>query len=91
MEKSKKIFDATFNSLILKLGTNAGTIISIITLVGMGFSAGTYYNDYKKNIEILDLKTMHFKEVQELSLEIKLKKIELQQYILNKDEKESKK
>ena len=36
------------NALIKNLGTNAGTFIAMMTIIGMGFSGGVYYNDYKK-------------------------------------------
>ena len=41
---------SAINALIKNLGTNTGTVISMCTLIGMGFSGGIYYNDYKKNI-----------------------------------------
>ena len=62
----RSLFTTSLNLLILNLGTNVGTIISILSLFGMGFTAGTYYNDYKKNIEILDLKKSSFTELKDL-------------------------
>ena len=58
--------------MIRNLGTNAGTFISILTLLGMGFSAGIIYNDFKKNIDILDLKKENFKEIKELNSKIEI-------------------
>lgn len=68
--KSKKNTTFSLNSLIRKLGTNAGTIISILTLLGMGFTAGSYFNDFKKNIEILNLQKENFKEIKDLNSKV---------------------
>ncbi|ADF51643.1 hypothetical protein ZPR_1307 [Zunongwangia profunda SM-A87] len=58
------------------MGTSAGTAISIFTLLGMGFTAGVYYNDYVKNVEILEIKKNNFIEIQTLSYEIESLKLE---------------
>ena len=58
------------------MGTSAGTTISILTLLGMGFTAGIYYNNYVKNVEILDIKKDNFIEIQSLSYEIESLKLE---------------
>jgi hypothetical protein len=93
MTNLKLNISSGLNALIKNLGTNTGTFISITTLVGMGFSGGIYYNDYKKNIEILDLKKEHFLKLQELTTQNQLKELEISQlkFTLTKDEKESKK
>ena len=70
--KPKKSSTFSLNSLIRNLGTNAGTFISILTLLGMGFSAGSYYNDFKKNIEILDIQKENFKEIKDLNSKIEV-------------------
>ena len=67
------------NALIKNLGTNAGTFIAMMTIIGMGFSGGVYYNDYKKNIEILDLKKDHFLKIQELTSQNQIKELEISQ------------
>lgn len=64
--KFSTLFNKSINLLIISLGTNVGTIISVLTLIGMGFTAGIYYNDYKKNIEILDIKKDYFIQIKEL-------------------------
>lgn len=72
--KDDKIIGKTFNlaitKLISSLGTNVGTIVSVLTLIGMGFIAGTNFNDYKKNIEILDIKKETFEEIKTLNVHI---------------------
>jgi hypothetical protein len=70
--KPNKNRTLSLNSLIRNLGTNAGTFISILTLLGMGFSAGSYYNDFKKNIEILDIQKENFKEIKDLNSKIEV-------------------
>jgi hypothetical protein len=75
--KKNTIFN--LNSLLKNLGTTAGAFISILTLLGMSFSAGSYYNDFKKNIEILDLQKENFKEIKDLNSKIE---------VLNSEKKE---
>jgi hypothetical protein len=73
MAKNKEI---SFQFLIKQMGTSVGTTISILTLLGMGFTGGIYYNSYIKNVEILDIKKNNFIEIQSLSYEIKSLKFE---------------
>lgn len=62
--------------LIKKLGTNAGTVVSIVSLIGLGFGAGIYYNNFVRNIEILEIKKQNFIEIQEVKSQIQLLQIE---------------
>ena len=70
--KKRKI---TIQYLIKQMGTSTGTTISILTLLGMGFTAGSYYNSYVKNVEILEIKKNNFLEIQSLSFEIESLKL----------------
>jgi len=74
MVKKKK--KPTFQFLIKQMGTSTGTTVSILTLLGMGFMAGIYYNNIMKNIEILEIKKDNFIEIRKLKLEIELLKLE---------------
>jgi len=74
----KQLLNSSLSKLIHSLGTNVGTIISVLSLIGMGFTVGTYYNDYKKNIEILDLKKDFYKEYSDLKKEKDIFEIEIQ-------------
>ena len=83
----KELMNIGLNSLFRNLGTNTGTFISVLTLLGMGFSSGIYYNDYKKNIEILDIKKAAFTELKELKdqnhfLSIEVKEIKAKHDLL---------
>ncbi|PLB18132.1 MAG: hypothetical protein TRG1_3051 [Flavobacteriaceae bacterium FS1-H7996/R] len=64
------------------MGTSAGTAISILTLLGMGFTAGIYYNNYVKNVEILDIKKNNFMEVRTLKFEIESLKLDNKELII---------
>lgn len=81
MAKEKN--NLSFQSLIKMMGTTGGTIITFATLIGIGFAAGVHYNDFKKNIEILEIKKDHFLEIQDLSNEINLLKIENRELNIN--------
>lgn len=65
-----RIFNLAATKLFTSLGTNVGTIVSVLTLFGMGFIAGTHFNDNRKNIEILDIKKNAFEEFKNLTLEV---------------------
>ncbi|MDV3536853.1 hypothetical protein CMU91_15140 [Elizabethkingia anophelis] len=74
---------ALFNSL----GTKAGTIISICTILGIVISVTTYATNIIKNIEILEIKTQFsVKEIEyksrisDLEYEVKTYKIKLSNY-----------
>ncbi len=73
---AKKKNKISFQFLIKQMGTSAGTAISIFTLLGMGFTAGIYYNSYVKNVEILEIKKNNFIEIQTLSYELKSLKLD---------------
>ncbi|AXP81254.1 hypothetical protein CJ739_2173 [Mariniflexile rhizosphaerae] len=79
MAKKQKI---SFQFLIKQMGTSAGTAISILTLLGMGFTAGIYYNNYVKNVEILDIKKNNFMEVRTLKFEIESLKLDNKELII---------
>lgn len=64
------------------MGTNTGTAISILTLIGMGFGAGLYYQNLEKNVEIIEIKKNNFIELKDLVREIDNLKIENKQLIL---------
>jgi hypothetical protein len=70
------VVDIAIQGLIAKLGTNAGTVVSIFTLIGFGFGAGIYYNNFIRNIEILELKKQNFIEIQEVKSQIQILQIE---------------
>ncbi|ROI12455.1 hypothetical protein EGH90_00055 [Kaistella haifensis] len=74
----RNLLDTSLNKLIHSLGTNVGTILSVLGLIGMGFTVGTYYNDYKKNIEILDIKKDFYKEYSDLKKEKDILEIEIE-------------
>lgn len=50
--------------------------MSIFTLIGFGFGAGIYYNNFVRNIEILELKKQNFIEIQDVKSQIQLLQIE---------------
>ncbi|RMA67694.1 hypothetical protein BXY75_0004 [Ulvibacter antarcticus] len=64
------------------MGTNTGTAISILTLIGMGFGAGVYYQNLEKNVEIIEIKKNNFIELKNLVREIDNLKIENKELIL---------
>ena len=72
---SRKKRKISLEYLIKKMGTSFGTTISILTILGMGFTAGSYYNSYIKNVEILEIKKNNFLEIQSLSIEIESLKL----------------
>ncbi|WP_121905661.1 hypothetical protein [Ulvibacter antarcticus] len=79
---SKKKRNLSIEILIKKMGTNTGTAISILTLIGMGFGAGVYYQNLEKNVEIIEIKKNNFIELKNLVREIDNLKIENKELIL---------
>jgi hypothetical protein len=70
------LINSSINFLINKLGTNAGTVVSISTLIGLGFGAGIYYNNLERNIEKLEIAKKNFDEVQELKTKMQILEID---------------
>lgn len=88
---SKKKKKKSIETLIIKMGSNAGTAISFLTLIGMGFGAGLYYQNLEKNVEIIELKKNNFIELKDLVREIENLKIENKELILKIADYEQKK
>jgi hypothetical protein len=58
------------------LGTSAGTVTTIVSLFAMGFGVGIYYNNYVRNIEILEIQKKNFIEIQTLQTQLQILQIE---------------
>lgn len=69
--RNKKI-----QSIIKMMGSPAGLIVSIFAIIGGAFTAGAYYNETRKNIEILDIQKDNFKELKILSKKINVLELE---------------
>lgn len=58
------------------MGTSAGTVTTIVSLFAMGFGVGIYYNNYVRNIEILEIQKKNFLEIQALQTQLQILQIE---------------
>ena len=65
MVKARSL-NAIKKALLNKMSTTSGILISLMTILGMGFVAGNYYQIVISNGEISDLKNKHSIEMLEL-------------------------